>query len=185
MRRHSLIVYSTLVNKEYPEEFLPFLNTLGVRHVIIDMKGTKKVPIPTHVMRSVVRAALDVQNQPVLLHCNHGKVGPIPASSSGSLTNIHQHRTGSATAIIRHVAGWDLDDIVEEYTLFAKPKVRDCDIKYINNFKITSLDGVFLAPPVESAIAHSKRPIWRRTRFFMAACIFIVVGLVVTLYFKH
>jgi tyrosine-protein phosphatase SIW14 len=35
--------------------------------------------------------------------------------------------------------GWTVDEIVEEYSTFAKPKIREVDIKYIHGFNIHSL----------------------------------------------
>jgi tyrosine-protein phosphatase SIW14 len=41
------------------------------------------------------------------------------------------------------VSGWNLDQIVQEYQAFAEPKVRECDIKYITEYKISKLAGFF------------------------------------------
>lgn len=47
-------------------------------------------------------------------------------------------------AVIRHVAGWKADEIVEEYQGHAEPKVRECDVKYINDYEVSSLEGLFI-----------------------------------------
>jgi hypothetical protein len=46
----------------------------GIRHVVIDMQGTKKVEIPQAIMHAVMEVALNKENHPLLIHCNHGKV---------------------------------------------------------------------------------------------------------------
>ncbi|KAM3074741.1 tyrosine-protein phosphatase siw14 [Clarireedia jacksonii] len=116
----------TLVKKDYPPGFHAFIKQHGIRHYVIDMQGTKKVNIPDSVMNSIMKICLDRENQPLLIHCNHGK-----------------HRTGCAAAVIRHVCGWNVQSIVDEYTHFAEPKVRDCDVKYITEYKVSSLSGLF------------------------------------------
>ena len=45
-----------------------------IKQIVVDMQGTKKVKIPLAIIKSVVGIALDQQNYPILLHCNHGKV---------------------------------------------------------------------------------------------------------------
>ncbi|RDW91512.1 hypothetical protein BP5796_02677 [Coleophoma crateriformis] len=117
----------TLVKKEYPDGFCAFIKANGIRHVIIDMQGTKKVAIPHEMMQSIMKVVLDKSNHPLLMHCNHGK-----------------HRTGCATAVIRHLSGWHVDSVVAEYTNYAQPKVRDCDIEYIQNYQSSNLEGLFL-----------------------------------------
>ena len=46
----------------------------GIRHIVIDMQGTKKVEIPEAIMESIMEIALDEATHPLLIHCNHGKV---------------------------------------------------------------------------------------------------------------
>lgn len=50
------------------------METNGIKHIVIDIQGTKKVKIPLAVMNSVMEIALDRRNYPMLMHCNHGKV---------------------------------------------------------------------------------------------------------------
>ncbi|KAI9643359.1 tyrosine-protein phosphatase siw14 [Ciborinia camelliae] len=116
----------TLVNKEYPPGFLAFIQAQGIRHYVIEMQGTKKAAIPDHTMNQIMRTCLDKENHPLLIHCNHGK-----------------HRTGCAAAIIRHISGWSVQSIVDEYKRFAEPKARDVDIKYITEYQVTSLGGLY------------------------------------------
>lgn len=64
----------TLVQKDYPVEYLPFLAENGITHHVFDMEGTKKQSIPIHTMTAILRLVLDPRNYPLLLHCNHGRV---------------------------------------------------------------------------------------------------------------
>jgi tyrosine-protein phosphatase SIW14 len=66
---------STLVSKDLSEGYTSFMAENGIKHIIIHMKGTKKEDIPIRTMKSILRTVLDQQNHPLLIHCNHGKVG--------------------------------------------------------------------------------------------------------------
>jgi len=72
--RQALILHSSLVKKDFPPEFTQFVKDSGIRHLAIDMQGTKKVDIPESIMHSIVEVVLDKENYPLLIHCNHGKV---------------------------------------------------------------------------------------------------------------
>lgn len=65
---------SSLVDKEFPAEFRDFMTSNGIRHRIVEMQGTKRVAIPDSVMNSIMEIALNKENHPLLIHCNHGKV---------------------------------------------------------------------------------------------------------------
>ncbi|ESZ97077.1 hypothetical protein SBOR_2507 [Sclerotinia borealis F-4128] len=130
----------TLVKKEYPPGFLAFVKAQGIRHFVIEMQGTKKVDIPEHTMNQIMRISLDKENHPLLIHCNHGK-----------------HRTGCAAAIIRHVSGWGVQSIVEEYKSYADPKARDVDIKYITEYQVSSLSGLYHNNSVQPSVAKSSK----------------------------
>lgn len=41
--------------------------------------------------------------------------------------------------MVRKVSGWELPSILDEYRWYAEPKVRDCDIRYISAFELSSL----------------------------------------------
>ncbi|TGO28174.1 hypothetical protein BPAE_0031g00390 [Botrytis paeoniae] len=128
----------TLVKKDFPPEFLAFMEAHGIRHYVIEMQGTKKVDIPEHIMNQIMRISLDKENHPLLIHCNHGK-----------------HRTGCAAAIIRHVSGWSVQSIVDEYKTFAAPKARDVDIKYITEYQVSSLSGLDRNQSVQPTVPKS------------------------------
>lgn len=51
-----------------------FMHKNGIKHIVIDMQGTKKATIAPEMMSAIVRIVLDRRNQPILVHCNHGKV---------------------------------------------------------------------------------------------------------------
>lgn len=119
---------------EADPDFESFITSSGIRHVIIDMKGTKKETIPLKTMKSILSVVLNRQNHPLLIHCNHGK-----------------HRTGCVVAVVRKISGWDTKSVVDEYKSYAEPKIRECDVEYISAFQITTLqelgdDALTLSP---------------------------------------
>ena len=71
---HMLMFVSSLVNHDFPPEFKEFLTSNGIRHCIVEMQGTKRVEIPDIVMNSIMEIALNKDNHPLLIHCNHGRV---------------------------------------------------------------------------------------------------------------
>lgn len=86
------------------------------------MSGTKKEEIPIGMMRSIYDVVSRPENYPLLIHCNHGK-----------------HRTGCVVGVLRLTNQWTLKRIIDEYTSFAEPKVRETDIRYLSEFKLASL----------------------------------------------
>ncbi|KAH9896266.1 tyrosine phosphatase family-domain-containing protein [Xylariomycetidae sp. FL2044] len=112
----------TLVNKELPDGFQQFMDGNGIRQKVFDMAGTKKEEIPVALMASIIAFVTDRRNHPLLIHCNHGK-----------------HRTGSVVGVLRKANEWDLERIISEYSGYAAPKAREGDIKYITDFKVSSL----------------------------------------------
>jgi tyrosine-protein phosphatase SIW14 len=46
-------------------------------------------------------------------------------------------------AVLRHVTGWNIESVLEEYRGYAEPKVRDCDVKYIMEYQVSTLQGLF------------------------------------------
>ncbi|KAK3937344.1 tyrosine phosphatase family-domain-containing protein [Diplogelasinospora grovesii] len=117
----------TLVQKDFPQGYEAFIRKNGIRHHVFDMKGTKKEEIPIKTMKAILRLVLDQQNHPLLIHCNHGK-----------------HRTGCVVGVVRKVSGWDVSSIVDEYKSYAQPKIRECDIKYITGFQLSSLSNLWV-----------------------------------------
>ncbi|KAI0868365.1 tyrosine phosphatase family-domain-containing protein [Hypoxylon argillaceum] len=112
----------TLVSKELPDGYQEFIQANRITHKIFDMAGTKKEDIPVSMMRSIHAAVSNPENYPLLVHCNHGK-----------------HRTGCVVGVLRKSNQWDLKRIIDEYSAFAEPKVRETDLKYLTDFELTSL----------------------------------------------
>ncbi|KAM0132816.1 hypothetical protein ACHAO1_006561 [Botrytis cinerea] len=154
----------TLVKKDFPPEFLAFMEAHGIRHYVIEMQGTKKVDIPEHIMNQIMRISLDKENHPLLIHCNHGK-----------------HRTGCAAAIIRHVSGWNVQSIVEEYKTFAAPKARDVDIKYITEYQVSSLSGLDRNQSVQPSVTKY----FKKTRPLALAMLLIWIYLNLMRFWYH
>lgn len=123
-------VNRTLVKREeLDHEFESFTAGNGIRQVIFNMKGTKKEAIPVATMASILELVLDRQHYPLLLHCNHGK-----------------HRTGCVVAVVRKLSGWALNNVLDEYKSYAMPKIRECDVDYINAFQSSSLQSLTYEP---------------------------------------
>ncbi|KAL1883949.1 tyrosine-protein phosphatase siw14 [Diaporthe australafricana] len=141
----------TLVDKELPETFLPFMKTNNIQHRHITMQGTKKETIPIQTMSAILQVVHDKRNHPLLIHCNHGR-----------------HRTGCVVALVRKIQNWDSERVLDEYRAYASPKVRDCDVEYITKFQANEIQHLSLAPLAESFSAqHALNA--RRIRFLLAS----------------
>jgi tyrosine-protein phosphatase SIW14 len=112
----------TLVAKEAPDGYHKFMEASGITHHIFDMAGTKKMEIPVEMMKSIYGIVANRENWPLLAHCNHGK-----------------HRTGCVVGVVRKANEWDVDRIINEYTEFAAPKIRDTDVAYLRNFRVSDV----------------------------------------------
>ncbi|ODA78087.1 hypothetical protein RJ55_06690 [Drechmeria coniospora] len=145
----------TLVKKDELDHALAlFTSDNGIRQVVFNMKGTKKEAIPATLMAAILQLVMDKGNYPLLVHCNHGK-----------------HRTGCVVAVVRKFSGWDLDHVLDEYRTFASPKVRECDLDYINAFE-------------SSALALARKPARftpQQTRTFFRALLFSTLIMVLWL----
>ncbi|PHH87488.1 hypothetical protein CDD83_8826 [Cordyceps sp. RAO-2017] len=126
---HLKTVVTLVKRDDVDHELETFASSNGIRHVVFDMRGTKKEAIPVATMTSILRVVLDRQHYPLLLHCNHGK-----------------HRTGCVVAIVRKLSGWGLDSTLDEYRTYAAPKVRECDVDYISGFDSSSIRALSLEP---------------------------------------
>lgn len=115
----------TLVGKDLPHGFQQFIDSNRIKHEIFDMVGTKKAEIPIKTMQSIIAIISNRKNYPLLIHCNQGK-----------------HRTGCVVGVLRKTNEWDTTSIIREYTKYAEPKVRDTDVKYITNFRLSDLKRV-------------------------------------------
>lgn len=112
----------TLVTKEFPDGYQEFIHANRITHKVFDMAGTKKEAISVTTMSSIFAVVSNPENHPLLVHCNHGK-----------------HRTGCVIGVIRKYNKWDTTRIIEEYTQFAEPKVRETDVAYLTSFELASL----------------------------------------------
>lgn len=165
------------MQKDFPVEYMPFLSENGINHRVFDMEGTKKQSIPVKTMSAILRLVLNPRNHPLLLHCNHGRVRYSSLSTtqgvkSRLLTPSHQHRTGCVVATIRKLHGWNLDAVLDEYKMYAEPKIRECDIEYIAAFNTMQLANLW---PKESTFEF-------RFHRFSRAATFTFVILIIWLY---
>jgi tyrosine-protein phosphatase SIW14 len=66
------------------------------------------------------------------------------------------------------VAGWQIESIVQEYQGFAEPKVRECDVKYITQYKVSRLEGLFTEK------RRSRGPVltsWKMTKYIIGTAL--------------
>ncbi|KAI1411001.1 tyrosine phosphatase family-domain-containing protein [Hypoxylon sp. FL1857] len=151
MRTLNLKTIVTLVGKDLPHGFQQFIDGNRIKHEIFDMVGTKKTEIPIKTMQSIIAVVSNRKNYPLLIHCNQGK-----------------HRTGCVVGVLRKTSEWDTTSIIREYTKYAEPKVRETDVKYITNFKLSDLRS---AMPISS-----KAPLVLRTFYGMVMLVSFTVS---------
>ena len=82
-----------------------------------------------------------------------------------------QHRTGCAVAVIRHAFGWNVTSILEEYRGHANPKVRDCDLKYITDYEVSTIEDILVRHRIGSAKPVPSEA--KMVRMFLIAVIII------------
>ncbi|KAI8634333.1 hypothetical protein F5Y19DRAFT_208802 [Xylariaceae sp. FL1651] len=113
----------TLVGRELPDGYQEFMHSNCITHKIFEMAGTKKEEVPIELMRSIIAVVSNLENYPLLIHCNHGR-----------------HRTGCVVGVLRKTNDWDTERIIDEYITFAAPKVRETDVNYLAKFELASLE---------------------------------------------
>lgn len=123
---------STLVDKNYTDEYRDFIDRNHIHHHMFAMKGTKKEDIPLATMESILNLVLDRRNYPLLIHCNQGR-----------------HRTGCVVAVVRKIAGWDRTTVTDEYRAYAGRKERDCDVDYIQAFTLSSIEKLLASDDLD------------------------------------
>ncbi|XP_059309665.1 tyrosine-protein phosphatase DSP3-like [Lycium ferocissimum] len=115
------IIY--LCPEPYPEENLEFLRVNNIKLFQFGIDGTKE---PSAMSSSAITEALkvmtDVRNHPVLIHCKRGK-----------------HRTGCLVGCLRKLQNWCMSAVVEEYKHFAGTKWRETDLKFLENYDVSSI----------------------------------------------
>ncbi|KAH8778500.1 tyrosine phosphatase family-domain-containing protein [Diaporthe sp. PMI_573] len=141
----------TLVDKDFPGTFVPFMKANNIQHRHITMQGTKKETIPIQTMAAILEVVHDKRNHPLLIHCNHGR-----------------HRTGCVVALVRKIQNWDSERVLDEYRAYASPKIRDCDVDYITKFQTTDIQYLALAPLAETFPIQPVMDM-RRIRFLLAS----------------
>ncbi|KAK0706983.1 tyrosine phosphatase family-domain-containing protein [Lasiosphaeria miniovina] len=146
----------TLVQKDFPQGYEAFMHANGIKHHVVDMKGTKKEEISMTTMKTILRLVLRRENHPLLIHCNHGR-----------------HRTGCVVGIIRKASGWDLTKIIDEYKQYAEPKIRDCDVKYITRFELAALTNLWAS---ESGAMLRIRNFGRITLFTVVILVIWIIS---------
>ena len=118
----------------------------NIQQLKIDIVTNKDGKVKT-TFSSICQALLfveDSNNWPLYIHCNQGK-----------------HRTGCVVACLRKIQRLPMDDIIDEYRVYAGAKARDGDIEFIKSFdpkrhelarrnsgsgrilKITEIDSIF------------------------------------------
>ncbi len=85
-----------------------------------------------------------------------------------------KHRTGCAVAVMRHVTGWNVESVVEEYRAYAEPKAREEDMKYIKEYQVSNLEGLFTDSIHGSDNTVLRRPKMARMAIFTAIFMLIV-----------
>ncbi|KAI9371553.1 tyrosine phosphatase family-domain-containing protein [Aspergillus egyptiacus] len=114
----------TLVEEPYTQSHMAFLKENAITHHRIAFIANKDpaVKTPENVLHHILKIILDKSNHPVLIHCNKGK-----------------HRTGCVTGCFRKLQGWDIQDILDEYTHYSRPKQRPLDEAFIKEFDPSKL----------------------------------------------
>eukprot|EP00796_Vickermania_ingenoplastis_P009087 gene9087-6380_t len=128
-----------LCPEDYAESNLKFCEEEKINVLRFPTEGNKEPfnDISESLMHRIMSAVSDTRNFPLLIHCNKGK-----------------HRTGTVVACLRHLQGWALVSIFEEYKRFAGDKARVGDQQYIElYYPIVLVDAEFAAP----WLCHSSR----------------------------
>ncbi|KAI7515039.1 hypothetical protein KC347_g204 [Hortaea werneckii] len=112
----------SFVPTEPSEQYTSWLHTSSIIRHRIDIAPNKSGP--THVQTSrdslceALLLLLDRANYPLYLHCNQGR-----------------HRTGCVVACLRKIQRWPIEDVLDEYRVYASPKVREGDVELIRRFE--------------------------------------------------
>ncbi|KAL4921219.1 tyrosine phosphatase family-domain-containing protein [Aspergillus aurantiobrunneus] len=117
----------TLVDEPYSHSHMSFLKENGIKHYRVPVIANKDATVktPECVVNSILRIMLNKSNHPILIHCNKGR-----------------HRTGCVTGCFRKLQGWKRQDIVDEYVRYARPKQRQLDEVFIEEFDPSKLSNL-------------------------------------------
>ena len=110
-----------LIPEDYPAHMVEFYKKNDIKLIKFGLDGNKWPfkQIDEFDFRSVLREIMNPLNRPLLIHCNKGK-----------------HRTGTVVGCIRKIREWSFSSIVGEYLMFAAPKTRLEDQRYIESFDV-------------------------------------------------
>jgi tyrosine-protein phosphatase SIW14 len=109
----------SLVLEDYPQQLVEFYERSDIELITLGIEGNKGAfkGIDKVEFHNVMRIVMDPTKRPLLIHCNKGK-----------------HRTGCVIGCIRRIRDWAVSCTVEEYVVFASPKPRVEDQKFIEAF---------------------------------------------------
>jgi len=123
LRSLKLKTILTLVPEPFPGPYVEFMESNGIRQVIIPVPANKDVVcIEDKTMIQALGVVLDRSHYPLLIHCNKGK-----------------HRTGCTVACLRKIQGDSLSSALHEYHTYAGSKARSLDENFIRDFDERSL----------------------------------------------
>lgn len=132
----------TLVSTDFDPWMAEYMWKCGVTHYRIKVTPHKSEEdfIPLETIAQVMRLLMDPSKRPLLIHCNKGR-----------------HRTGCMIASFRHIKAYQapesaasMKSIMAEYRLYASPKARQYDERFIKEFS---------APAVLDSITSIKEPV--------------------------
>eukprot|EP00914_Ancora_sagittata_P003980 GHVO01008717.1.p1 GENE.GHVO01008717.1~~GHVO01008717.1.p1 ORF type:complete len:290 (+),score=32.58 GHVO01008717.1:371-1240(+) len=114
----------TLVPETLPAEYQTFIKDSHIQHFQVHIKSNKDghVRVESCEMSRALRLVMDRSNHPILIHCNKGK-----------------HRTGCTVACFKRIIGYALDDIVNDYHIYAGEKARLLDEVFFESFDLNNV----------------------------------------------
>lgn len=126
MKTMSIRSILTLVDTETSPAYQQWILEDDINHLKINLATNKdgKVNVTKASICQAVAFVEDSNTWPLYIHCNQGK-----------------HRTGCVVACYRKTLGVPLDEIIEEYRIYAGAKARDGDIEFIEAFNENWMRG--------------------------------------------
>nr|POF16411.1 tyrosine-protein phosphatase siw14 [Quercus suber] len=122
LNQRSLTGHSCLVDTEPSEQYSNWIAAMGVKRLRVDIATNKDgvINTTTESLYEAVLYTMTKANHPIHVHCNQGK-----------------HRTGCVMACVRKVQGtMTIEEIIEEYMVYAGKKARTGDVDLIHAFDI-------------------------------------------------
>lgn len=144
MKTMSIRSILTLVDTEPTPAYQRWILEDDINHLKINLATNKDGKI--HVTKASICQAVafveDSNNWPLYIHCNQGK-----------------HRTGCVVACYRKTLGVPLDEIINEYRIYAGAKARDGDIEFIKSFNENWMRGYRCDPAWRKQILENTRSV--------------------------